>query len=276
MHACLANGKMNDDVAKQTRLRRSVPLKSLPRPLYGHIDTLPNRVLGYRHKHAWHQLAHAGAGILQVRTARAWFVAPPQRAVWIPAGVTHRVYAQPGTQVRSLYAEASMAAWATDRCRVISVSPLLRELVRSFGERPVRYEPDGPDARLVQVLLDELATAPDVGLELPMPTDPGLKRLCTALQAHPDSRASLSDWSRRLEVSGKTLSRHFTRETGLGFRAWRQRMRLLQALPALERGESVTRVALDHGYDSVSAFSAAFKRQFGASPASFRGKHEPS
>lgn len=247
-----------------------IPLKTLPRPLYGHIDTLPNRVLGYRHKHAWHQLAYAVEGTLQVRTTRAWFVAPPQRAVWIPAGVTHRVYSQRGTEVRSLYAEALITGWAADRCRVIGVSPLLRELIRRFGERPVLYEPDSADARLVQVLLDQLATAPDVGLALPMPTDPGLKHLCAALQAHPDSREGLADWSQRLKVSGKTLSRRFKRETGLGFRAWRQRMRLLHALPALQRGESVTRVAMDHGYDSVSAFIAAFKRQFGVSPKVFR------
>lgn len=245
---------------------QSISLKTLPRPLYGHIDTLPNRVLGYRHKHVWNQLAYAAEGTLQVRTARAWFVAPPQCAVWIPAGVTHRVYCQRGTEVRSLYAQASIADWATDRCRVIGVSALLRELVRAFGERPVRYEQCGADGRLVQVLLDQLAAAPDVGLALPMPTDPGLKRLCVELQAHPDSREGLADWSQRLNVSGKTLSRRFKRETGLGFRAWRQRMRLLQALPALQRGVSVTRVAMDHGHDSVSAFIAAFTRQFGASP----------
>lgn len=248
----------------------SRPLATLPRPLYGHIDTLPNRVLGYRHQHAWHQLAYAVEGILQVRTAHAWFVAPPQRAIWIPAGVTHRVHSQRETEVRSLYAKASIADWATDRCRVIGVSALLRELIRTFGELPVLYPQHGPDARLVQVLLDQLAAAPDVGLALPMPTDPALKRLCLTLQAHPDSREDLSHWSRRLHLSGKTLSRRFKQETGLGFRAWRQRMRLLHALPALQRGEPVTRVAMDHGYDSVSAFIAAFKRQFGASPKAFR------
>ena len=59
-------------------------------------------------------------------------------------------------------------------------------------------------------------------------------------------------------VSEKTLSRIFLRETGLSFRVWRQRVRLLGALPALANGERVTDVALACGYDSLSAFIAAF------------------
>src|SRR5690606_41943711 len=69
--------------------------------------------------------------------------------------------------------------------------------------------------------------------------------------------------------SERTLSRLFLRETGLTFRAWGQRLRLLSALPALERGERVTDVALGCGYESLSAFIAAFREQFGATPREF-------
>ena len=50
------------------------------------------------------------------------------------------------------------------------------------------------------------------------------------------------------------------------FRTWRQRMRLVSALPALERGERVTDVALGCGYESMSAFISAFGKLFGLSP----------
>ncbi|MNP73513.1 Helix-turn-helix domain protein [compost metagenome] len=46
-------------------------------------------------------------------------------------------------------------------------------------------------------------------------------------------------------------------------------MRLLSALPALERGERVTDVALACGYESLSAFIAAFGKQFGLPPGEF-------
>jgi len=62
------------------------------------------------------------------------------------------------------------------------------------------------------------------------------------------------------------MTRLFQRETGLSFRAWRRRLRLLKSLGGLEAGESVTSVALDSGYNSTSAFIAAFRNEFGMTP----------
>lgn len=255
--------------------QRPKRLRVLPRPLYGQIDSLANTALAYRHKHPWHQLAYAAEGVLQVRTARCWYVAPPKRAIWIPACVVHRVFRQRDTVLRSLYIEHTIPGWAHDRCRVLSVSALLRELIRAFGRLPIEYDQTGSDGRLAEVLLDQLSFAADVGLSLPLPVDERLRQVCGVLQDHPDSREGLTHFSERLGVSSKSLSRLFVRDTGLSFRAWRQRMRLLKALPALQRGETVTRVALDNGYDSVSAFIAAFARQFGASPKAFLGGDGP-
>ena len=47
-------------------------------------------------------------------------------------------------------------------------------------------------------------------------------------------------------------------------------MRLFHAMRRLEAGASVTEVALEVGYDSPSAFSQAFRRQFGRSPSQHR------
>ncbi len=244
-------------------------LEALPRPVYGHAQALPNRALGYRHSHAWVQLSYAAQGVLDVRTASGRFISPPQQAIWIPAGVTHRVLCSADTQIRSLYIDPGAVPWGPPTCRVLGVGALLRELIRSFSRLPILYEEQGADARLVSVLLDQLACAPEVGLALPLPRDARLRKLCSRLQARPDARDSLQDWAERLGVSEKTLSRLFFNETGMGFRLWRQRLRVLSALPMLERGERVTDVALACGYDSTSAFIAVFREQLGATPGEF-------
>ncbi|WP_342625116.1 helix-turn-helix transcriptional regulator [Pseudomonas alkylphenolica] len=244
-------------------------LTRLPRPVYGHIQALPNIVLGYRHAHPWGQLSYAIGGVLQVHTDRGFYLVPPQRAVWVPAQVQHRVSCQGDTCLRSLYLEYAPAGWSASQCRVIAINPLLRELIRTFSELPVHYDPQGADGRLVQVLLDQLTMAGEQQLMLPLPQDQRLRALCNHLQAQPDAATSLGEWAAQAAVSEKTLSRLFQRETGLSFRLWRQRMRLLNALPALERGERVTDVALACGYDSLSAFIAAFGKQFGAPPGAF-------
>jgi len=62
------------------------------------------------------------------------------------------------------------------------------------------------------------------------------------------------------------LERCFLAETGLAIGQWRRRVRLFHALELLERGAPVTAVALDVGYANPSAFTVAFRRQFGVAP----------
>lgn len=118
----------------------------------------------------------------------------------------------------------------------------------------------------MQVLLDQLARLPEVGFSLPLPRHPRLLGLCSELIENPSQSITLQGWAERLGMSEKTVMRLFQRETGLSFRGWRQRARLLSSLSALEEGESVTNTALSCGYDSTSAFIAAFKSLFGFTP----------
>lgn len=244
-------------------------LTRLPRPVYGQAEALPNLALGYRHSHPWLQFSYASHGVLDVHTDSGRYLAPPQRAVWIPAGVEHRVRCSAHTLIRSLYITRDVIPVALHQCRVVEVSPLLRELIHTFSLLPVEYDECGSDGRLVRVLLDQLATAPEVASMLPLPADPRLQAITNRLQQQPDDPTTLADWAGQLGVSEKTLSRLFSQQTGLTFRLWRQRLRLFSALPLLEQQEPVTEVALACGYESISAFISAFSQQFGCTPGEF-------
>ena len=256
-------------------MRELDALRSLPRPVYGQVLGLPNRAIGQRHRHPWAQLSYAASGVIEVVADSGRYVAPPLHAVWVPAGVPHAVRSFEGTEIRSLYiAPAALghdegAGRAGRACRVLTVAPLLRELIRTFGEFPVEYDEAGEQGRLVGVLLDQLAAAPEADLAVPWPSDARLRRLCRELQAHPERTTTLQEYAARLGVSDKTLSRLFLQQTGLSFRAWRQRLRILAALPLLERGDRVTDVAIACGYDSMSAFIAAFRWFAGVTPGEF-------
>src|SRR5690606_11266890 len=57
-------------------VRRSLSeLKRLPRPLYGQVESLPNRALTYQHSHPWVQLSYATQGVLEVQTRAGRFIA---------------------------------------------------------------------------------------------------------------------------------------------------------------------------------------------------------
>ena len=59
------------------------------------------------HAHTKAQLVHAEAGVMTVRGADGSWVVPTNFAVWIPAGVEHRVRAATAIRMRSLYVAAS-------------------------------------------------------------------------------------------------------------------------------------------------------------------------
>ena len=251
------------------KLQELRALHALPRPVYGHVLGLANHAIGQRHRHPWAQLSYAAHGVIEVITDSGRYVAPPLHAVWVPAGAAHAVRRFEGTEIRSLYIDAAAAFAPGQDCRVIGVTPLVRELIRTFSEYPVEYDEAGEQGRLVAVMLDQLAAAPEVDLAIPWPADPRLRKICRELHACPNQDTTLQAYARRLDVSEKTLSRLFLQQTGLTFRAWRQRMRILAALPMLERGDRVTDVAIACGYDSMSAFIAAFRWFSGTTPSEF-------
>lgn len=248
--------------------QRLIPeLADLPRPLYARAESLTAGSWTPTHRHEWVQFSYAISGVLGVHTEQGSFFAPPQWGVWIPAGLDHEVVTSTRAEMRSLYVRKQDCLWAKSRCRVLEVTPLARELIKAFCQLPADYpEAGSSESRLVRVLLDQLAVLPEVGFSLPLPRHSHLLKLCDELIKTPDLSSSLSSWAVRLNMSEKTVTRLFQRETGLSFRSWRQRARLLSSLNPLQAGESVTNTALMCGYDSTSAFIAAFKGFFGTTP----------
>ena len=252
----------------QRGAERAIPaLKTLPRPLYARAESLGAGSWTPRHRHDWVQFSYAISGVLGVHTDEGSFYAPPQWGIWIPAGLEHEVVTSMRAEMRSVYVRREDCLWAPEHCRVLEVTPLARELIKRFCALPVEYPQGGsPEERLVQVLLDQLAGLNQVGFSLPLPRHARLLALCNELIENPEAEVTLSVWAERLGTSEKTLMRLFDRETGMSFRSWRQRMRLLSSLRVLEEGGSVTLAALSCGYESTSAFIAAFKKMFGFTP----------
>ena len=221
------------------------------------------------HLHERAQLIFAADGVMTVSTREGSWVVPPQRAVWMPAGVTHEIRMAGAVAMRTLYVRSDAARHLPDRVRVIAVSALLRELLLRACALPVLYDEAGPDGRLMALVLDEIATLPSLALDLPAPRDPRLGRICRALRADPGSTRTLEEWALEAGASGRTLARLFVKETGLTFADWRQQARLLAAMARLAAGQPITRIALDLGYESPSAFAAMFRRALGAPPSRY-------
>jgi AraC-like DNA-binding protein len=221
------------------------------------------------HTHGWAQLVYASAGTMRVTTAAGTWVVPPQRAVWVPAGIEHEIKMTGLVAMRTVYIEPAAIPDPPQSCRVVIVSPLLRELVlRVAGLRPSQPSSDATE-RLAGVLLDEIRVAEDAPLHLPMPKDGRVRAVTDTLLDNPADARTLDDWSRDAGASARTLARLFVAETGLTFAGWRQQLRLIRALELLGQGRNVTEVAFNLGYESPSAFIAMFRRSLGRTPSRY-------
>jgi AraC-like DNA-binding protein len=240
------------------------------------VRTFPLTLLHDRtlatHSHEWDQLTYATAGVLRVSTADASWVVPPHRAVWVPAGVAHAEQMFAPVSVRTLYFAPRIArTLPRQACCTLNVSSLLRELILHVSRIGALDRRTPPQARLIGLLLDQMTAVSEVPLQLPLPHDARALRFASRLQAEPGHTANVATLARDAGASRRTIERLFLQETGLTVAEWRRRLRLLHAVRLLAEGEAVTSVSLEIGYSSVSAFIAAFKKAFGATPSRYGG-----
>jgi AraC-like DNA-binding protein/quercetin dioxygenase-like cupin family protein len=228
------------------------------------------------HSHASHQLLFAASGAMTVTGDRTSWMIPPGRAVLIPAGISHSIRMWGEVAMRSLYFPANARAPVFDAaCRVISVGPLLRELILRVAEMAALDSRVAAEARVMSVLMDEIATSQIEPLLLPLPSDVRALRAADCVLKNPAEEATADALARRCGLSTRTLERLFRAETGMRFGLWRQKARLLESVRVLVEGGSVTDAALESGYSSVSAYIAAFKKTFGATPLRFQSSNVP-
>ena len=221
---------------------------------------------GIPHSHERAQLLYGSQGLMRVRTESGMWVLPPRRALWIPPGVEHHWTALSKVTMRSIYVAPDAAAVFGDTCRVIEVSPLLRELILALLEEPIEYPLPGRGEHLAMLILSELKAAETVPVAIPWPRDRRLLAVCSAIIEDPGSSRNIEQWADEVGASARTLIRLFPRETGLHYRQWVQQVHLAEAFGRLAQGDSVGEIAAALGYASASAFSAMFRRILGKTP----------
>ncbi len=219
------------------------------------------------HTHRDHQLAWAASGVLTVVTDAATWVLPPTRALWIPAGLPHETIASTNrATMRTLYMRPDLCPITWPEPRPVIASPLLAELItylqsaRPDGERRGRTE---------ALLLDLLEPVTQATIEVRLPVEARARGVAKALADNPADKRTLGEWGHQVGASERTLARVWLAETGMPFGRWRTLIRLQAALPALASSEPVANVARRVGYETSSAFVAAFRRETGTTPAAY-------
>jgi AraC-like DNA-binding protein/mannose-6-phosphate isomerase-like protein (cupin superfamily) len=221
------------------------------------------------HCHRRGQIMLVTSGVVTVSIPDRSWVLSPTCAVWVPEATPHHVFAPTMAELHNFQMSRSIAPHLPSVPCAISVSPLFRELVVSAVAGPNYFTEGGRERRILALMCDEFAPTPGMALFLPDPADNRLQRICSALRDDPSDNRTLGEWAETAGGCTRTLGRLFLKETGLTFAQWRRQLRILDAMVRLNRGQSVTSVALDTGYESTSAFIEMFRRVVGCTPGQF-------
>lgn len=245
-----------------------VSFSELPRPVYWFNDPFLAYTWSKTHTHPlWGELAYVGKGCMVMCTDKGNYMVRPNSAVWIPPGMEHGWYIPCDSWDCALYIDPGELKGADNfgSFQVLSVTPLVRELILHLCVKPYPYD-DLQTRNIVTVLISLIRQLPISSNPRTMPRDSRLIELCSTIITNPGVTYSLAEWGRLLGMSERNLSRLFYKEIGVSFREWRQSIRLEYAQARLQKGESVTSVALECGYSSVSAFIERFRLYFGCTP----------
>jgi AraC-like DNA-binding protein len=258
------------DLVMAKRPRNHEFLQSVPRPVVALAKSYPPGYAGYMHNHSRAQFLYAASGTMRLKFNLGRWIIPPRRAVWLPAGYMHQTGSIGSLEMRTLYLRLdAYPPTAPTAPRMLSVSPLLHELVMRVAEIPVEYDETGQDARIVAALVGEIDWTPIHPVSLPTLQDSRLSQMEKLLTRQPDDTSTLEQWAARLAISPRTLTRLVQKETSLSFQAWRDHIRAFVAIPMLAEGRILAEIADLLGYETAWSFTAMFKRVTGKTPSQY-------
>ncbi len=108
-------------------------------------------------------------------------------------------------------------------------------------------------------------------LELPNETPGYIREILDEISRDPSRK--IKDWDltkRGFEPSA--IRRWFLKNHGITFHTYQRMFRINSAFKKIQNGESVTAVAFDAGYESLSGFQDSFRSVFGVSPSNGKKK----
>jgi len=219
-----------------------------------------------------HQLIYAFSGTLRLEAENGIYLLPPQRAAWVPAGVSHRTTLRSVLSASVFFAPELVSSEPT-HIRIIPAAPLLREMV-SYALRwpPDRFHDDALAASFFKTLglLCEQWRQEETGFRLPAAKSGQIAAAMEYTLAHLEG-ATLTAAAQAAALSPRQFRRRFLAESTIGWQQFLQQARMLRAMELLAAPQaSVTEVAYAIGFNSLSAFAKGFARFTGQSPKEYR------
>ena len=217
------------------------------------------------HTHKTGQFILVESGASHLYTELGTWMIPAGRIAWVPPGVLHASKPSGNGNGWVVIPPATLAELPPRVC-VLRASALLVSALQRVTQLKAQ---DQLSALLWRVIAEEIRGAQPELREVPLPSSPRLLKAALSVLASPTAVCSLDRIATQAGMSRRSFARHFRNQTGLSFARWKRAVIAQHALELVALGHKVSSVATDVGYESVSAFIAMFRRQYGESPRQF-------
>ena len=221
-----------------------------------------------------HYLLYAMEGSVRLEAEAQRWTLPPARAALIGAG--HSIRISVLTRLKSASALFSTDHYPAPKraLSVFDMTPLARELVLECRHWSIEDHPQSAYAhRIFQALfdvVDRLARSP-TRCVLPVASSAFVARALTLTEARAHETPTIKEIAQATHQSERALSRRFQSDIGMTWREALRRIRLVRAVEALATSDqTITQIAMEVGYTSLSGFNAAFREMFDQTPGEFR------
>jgi AraC-like DNA-binding protein len=221
------------------------------------------------HQHPKGQLMYAENGCIHVNLEGKQWLLPSWYGAWVPAGTHHSIWSNsPGLLIRTVFFDdPTQHREVFSQPCVFPVSDLLKAMLRYTERWHQVAAVDAAESTFLlamqHILPDEMTRSASVCL--PSTTHPQLSALLEHLQ-----KWTLESLARAFGFSPRTLTRLFSKHTGISFSRYGKIARVIKALELIERGEgNVSELADQVGYESISTFSNTFLEICGNRPLYF-------
>ncbi|MGJ3494367.1 AraC family transcriptional regulator [Piscirickettsia salmonis] len=239
------------------------PILGIATDIFNHQDPI--------HQHVKGQLLYGISGSMQAIAQNSMTLLIPNKALWLPAKIPHKITTQGLLKYRSLYFDLDHFPNAPKHISLITVKPLLREMINELcfiEEKNLTY---AVTLRLAQSCMDQIISAAPLSYSLPLSSHKLISKAISHIKSNSHVILNSDAIAHYVGTSSRHLNRLFKKELGLTCHQWQQQLKIIQALELLTTTQSVAITADRLGFSSSSAFNVMFKRLIGKVPSDYIG-----
>ncbi|MBB2151272.1 AraC family transcriptional regulator [Pedobacter gandavensis] len=228
------------------------------------------------HQHVKGQLTYVEGGVIFLYANDKSYFLPGRHYLWIPAGMAHHLeHRYRSAVVRNIYFAPTSENQDPfyDKIGIYPVNNLLLEMLKYSEHWNGSIAPGTPEYGFLNTLKNILPDISKHPLPIVVPTTDN-ERIRPALQyihQHLSEELTLAGIAAATGFSERTLSRIFLASLDISFFQYLKLVRITKAMEKLlESDLTISEIAYEVGYDSISSFSNTFFKMTGRRPSSFK------